>query len=49
MLNGLRSQVRLQTDGQLKTGHDIIAMALLGAEEFAFGTGVLIVLGCRPP
>ena len=46
VLNGLRSQVRLQTDGQLKTGHDIIAMALLGAEEFAFGTGVLIVLGC---
>ena len=46
VLNGLRTQVRLQTDGQLKTGHDIIAMALLGAEEFAFGTGVLIVLGC---
>ena len=46
VLNGLRSQVRLQTDGQLKTGRDIIAMALLGAEEFAFGTGVLIVLGC---
>ena len=46
VLNGLRSQVRLQTDGQLKTGHDVIAMALLGAEEFAFGTGVLIVLGC---
>ena len=46
VLNGLRSQVRLQTDGQLKTGHDVIAMALLGAEEFAFGTGALIVLGC---
>ncbi len=46
VLNGLRGQVRLQTDGQLKTGHDIISMALLGAEEFAFGTTVLIVLGC---
>ena len=46
VLNGLRGQVRLQTDGQLKTGRDIIAMALLGAEEFGFGTTVLIVLGC---
>ena len=46
VLNGLRGQVRLQTDGQLKTGRDIISMALLGAEEFAFGTGVLVVLGC---
>lgn len=46
VLNGLRGQVRLQTDGQLKTGKDIISMALLGAEEFAFGTTVLIVLGC---
>lgn len=46
VLNGLRGKVRLQTDGQLKTGRDIVAMALLGAEEFAFGTGVLIVLGC---
>ncbi len=45
-LNGLRKQVRLQTDGQLKTGRDIIAMALLGADEFAFGTLPLIVLGC---
>ena len=44
--NGLRSKVRLQTDGQLKTGRDIVAMALLGAEEFAFGTTALIVLGC---
>ncbi len=44
--NGLRGKVRLQTDGQLKTGHDIISMALLGAEEFGFGTTVLIVLGC---
>ena len=46
VLNGLRGQVRLQTDGQLKTGRDIISMALLGAEEFAFGTAALIALGC---
>ena len=46
VLNGLRGGVRLQTDGQLKTGRDIISMALLGAEEFAFGTTALIVLGC---
>ena len=46
VLNGLRGQVRLQTDGQLKTGRDIISMARLGAEEFAFGTAALIVLGC---
>ena len=44
--NGLRGQVRLQVDGQLKTGRDIILMALLGAEEFGFGTTCLIVLGC---
>ena len=44
--NGLRSDVRLQVDGQLKTGRDIVLMALLGAEEFAFGTAALIVLGC---
>ena len=46
VLNGLRGQVRLQVDGQLKTGRDIISMALLGAEEFGFGTTALIVLGC---
>ena len=46
VLNGLRGQVHLQTDGQLKTGRDIIGMALLGAEEFGFGTTMLIVLGC---
>ena len=44
--NGLRSQVRLQVDGQLKTGRDVVLMALLGAEEFGFGTAALIVLGC---
>src|SRR5574344_225591 len=46
VLNGLRGQVRLQTDGQIKTGRDIINMALRGADEFGFGTTVLIVLGC---
>ncbi len=46
LLNGLRGQVRLQTDGQLKTGRDIILMALLGAEEFGFATSALIVMGC---
>lgn len=44
--NGLRGQVRLQTDGQIKTGRDVVLMALLGAEEFGFGTTALIVLGC---
>ena len=44
--NGLRSLVRLQVDGQLKTGRDVIMMALLGAEEFGFGTAALITLGC---
>lgn len=44
--NGLRGGVRLQVDGQIKTGRDVILMALLGAEEFGFGTAALIVLGC---
>ena len=44
--NGLRGNVRLQADGQLKTGRDVILMALLGAEEFGFGTSLLVVLGC---
>ena len=44
--NGLRAQVRLQTDGQLKTSKDVIIMAMLGADEFSFGTLPLIVLGC---
>ncbi|HNW49608.1 MAG TPA: glutamate synthase large subunit [Prolixibacteraceae bacterium] len=46
VMNNLRGQVRLQTDGQLKTGKDIIHAALLGAEEFGFATSALIVLGC---
>ena len=44
--NGLRGLVRVQVDGQLKTGRDIVLMALLGAEEYGFGTAALIVLGC---
>ena len=46
VLNGLRGQVMLQVDGQLKTGRDIILMAMLGAEEFGFATSALIVQGC---
>lgn len=46
VLNNLRGQIRLQTDGQLKTGKDIIVAAMLGAEEFGFATSALIVLGC---
>ena len=46
VMNNLRGYVRLQADGQLKTGKDIITSALLGAEEFGFATGALIVLGC---
>lgn len=44
--NNLRGRVKLQVDGQLKTGRDIVTAAILGAEDFGFGTGVLIVLGC---
>nr|WP_291529452.1 glutamate synthase large subunit [Bacteroides sp. UBA939] len=46
VMNNLRGYIRLQTDGQLKTGKDIIVSALLGAEEFGFATSALIVLGC---
>jgi glutamate synthase (NADPH/NADH) large chain len=46
VLNNLRGQVMLQTDGQLKTGRDIVVAAMLGAEEFGFATSALIVLGC---
>lgn len=46
VLNNLRSRVRLQTDGQLKTGRDVVIAALLGAEEFGFSTAPLIVEGC---
>ncbi len=46
LLNNLRSRVVLETDGQLKTGRDVVIAALLGAEEFGFSTAPLIVLGC---
>jgi glutamate synthase (NADPH/NADH) large chain len=46
VINNLRGQIRLQTDGQLKTGRDIVISALLGAEEYGFATSALIVLGC---
>jgi glutamate synthase domain-containing protein 2/glutamate synthase domain-containing protein 1/glutamate synthase domain-containing protein 3 len=46
VLNGLRSRIRVQVDGQMKTGRDVIIAALLGAEEFGFATAVLVVLGC---
>ncbi len=46
VMNNLRGFVRLQTDGQLKTGRDIVLATLLGAEEFGFATSALIVLGC---
>jgi len=46
VMNDLRSRVRLQTDGQLKTGRDIIIATLLGAEEYGFATAPLITLGC---
>ncbi|MBX3448824.1 MAG: glutamate synthase large subunit [Planctomycetaceae bacterium] len=46
VLNDLRSRVRLQTDGQLKTGRDVAIACLLGAEEFGFSTAPLITMGC---
>ena len=44
--NNLRERVRLQVDGQLRTGRDIVIAAMLGADEFAFGTSMLVSLGC---
>jgi glutamate synthase (NADPH) large chain len=44
--NGLRGQIRVQVDGQLKSGRDIVVAALLGADEFGFATSCLIVMGC---
>lgn len=46
VLNKLRNRVRLQVDGQMKTGRDVVIGALLGAEEFGFATTILVVLGC---
>ena len=45
-LNNLRSRVRLQVDGQIKTGRDVVIGAILGADEFGFGTAPLVSLGC---
>ena len=44
--NNLRHRVKLQVDGQLRTGRDIVIAAMLGADEFAFGTSMLVALGC---
>jgi len=46
VMNDLRSRVRLQTDGKLQTGRDVVIAALLGAEEFGFSTTPLIAMGC---
>jgi glutamate synthase (NADPH/NADH) large chain len=46
LLNGLRDRVVIQTDGQLKTGRDVVIAALLGAEEYGFATAPLVVMGC---
>ncbi|MER3397917.1 MAG: glutamate synthase large subunit [Chloroflexota bacterium] len=46
MLNGLRGRVRLRTDGGLKTGRDVVIAALLGADEYGFGTAALLAIGC---
>jgi glutamate synthase (NADPH/NADH) large chain len=46
LLNGLRDRIVVQTDGQLKTGRDVVVAALLGAEEFGFATAPLVVSGC---
>jgi glutamate synthase (NADPH/NADH) large chain len=46
VMNNLRGRVKLQTDGQLKTGLDVIKMAILGAEEYGFATSALVTLGC---
>ncbi len=46
VMNGLRDRIVVQTDGQLKTGRDVVIAALLGAEEFGFSTAPLVVMGC---
>ncbi len=46
VMNNLRDRVRVQTDGQLRTGRDVVVAALLGAERFGFGTSALVTLGC---
>src|SRR5579883_2574322 len=46
VMNDLRSRIRVQTDGQMKTGRDVVIAALLGAEEYGFATAPLVVMGC---
>src|SRR5207245_11493507 len=46
LLNDLRSRIRVQTDGKLQTGRDVMIAALLGAEEFGFATTPLVAMGC---
>ncbi|MEJ2646909.1 MAG: glutamate synthase large subunit [Sedimentisphaerales bacterium] len=46
VMNNLRDRIRVQTDGQVKTGRDVAVAALLGAEQFGFGTSALVTLGC---
>jgi glutamate synthase domain-containing protein 2/glutamate synthase domain-containing protein 1/glutamate synthase domain-containing protein 3 len=46
LLNGLRNRIKVETDGQIKTGRDVLVAALLGAEEFGFGTSALVASGC---
>ena len=46
VLNNLRSRIAVETDGQLKTGRDVVIAAMLGAEEFGFATAPLVALGC---
>jgi glutamate synthase (NADPH/NADH) large chain len=46
VMNGLRDRIRVQADGQLRTGRDVVVAALLGAEQFGFGTAALVTIGC---
>ncbi|MFQ6034402.1 MAG: glutamate synthase-related protein [Sedimentisphaerales bacterium] len=46
LMNGLRDRIRVQVDGQLKTGRDVVVAAMLGAEQFGFGTAALVAMGC---
>jgi glutamate synthase domain-containing protein 2/glutamate synthase domain-containing protein 3 len=46
VMNGLRNRIRVQVDGQMKTGRDVVVAAMLGAERFGFGTAALVALGC---
>ncbi|AQQ72266.1 Ferredoxin-dependent glutamate synthase 1 [Limihaloglobus sulfuriphilus] len=46
IMNGLRERIRVQTDGQLRTGRDVVIAAMLGADQYGFGTSALVALGC---